>query len=73
VISSRQTRSGGANSHAGAGFGAAVGGGVSGQRENGRARRRSGGGERFAEFANDEMCPVLDPETGCAIFTMPGQ
>jgi len=25
--------------------------------------------ERFAEFANDEMCPVLDPETGlCDLY-----
>ena len=25
--------------------------------------------ERFAEFANDEMCPVLDPETGwCELY-----
>ena len=27
--------------------------------------------ERFAEFANDEVCPVLDPD--CAIFTMRGR
>jgi len=25
--------------------------------------------ERFAEFANDEVCPVLDPETGlCDLY-----
>jgi len=25
--------------------------------------------ERFAEFANDEVCPVLDPETGlCELY-----
>jgi Fe-S-cluster containining protein len=26
--------------------------------------------ERFAEFANDEVCPVLDPETGlCELYS----
>lgn len=29
----------------------------------------SGAEERFAEFANDEVCPVLDPETGrCELY-----
>ena len=48
----------------------AVVGGVSRQCENGRARRRSRTAEeRFAEFANDEVCPVLDPETGlCELY-----